>query len=43
MTKQRIYLFDTTLRYPFAHSCAASEDEQSSNSRRADEGMDHGG
>lgn len=35
MTRERLYLFDTTLRCPFARSRAASEHEQTLKSRRA--------
>ena len=38
MTKERLYLFDTTRSCPFARSRAACEHEQTSKSRRADGG-----
>jgi hypothetical protein len=35
--KERLYLFDTTLRGPFARSREACEHEQTEESRRADQ------
>ena len=40
--RERIYLFDTTLRCPSARRSAAHEDGQPEYRRRADEGMNHG-
>jgi hypothetical protein len=39
--KERLYLFDTTLRDPFARSREASEHEQTNESRRADRARQH--
>ena len=38
MSKERLYLFDTTLRCPFARSDEACEHEQTQESRRAGQG-----
>ncbi len=38
MTKERLYLFDTTLRGPFGRSREAGEHEQTGESRRAGNG-----
>ena len=38
MSKERLYLFDTTLRRPFARSREAREHEQTKECRRAGQG-----
>ncbi len=35
MSKERLYLYDTTLRCPFARRRASAEDEQNEGVRRA--------
>jgi hypothetical protein len=42
MAKERLYLFDTTLRRPFGRSRAACEHEPTDNRRRATRQVGHG-